>query len=178
MALRALLLASEKGAADTAERFEVLLNGKPVETLTLTPDNNDLLHQFVLKGVDARVPQRVDVRFEGKGGLAYQVVGATSLPWEQKPRRRGSFHRCRLRPHASCAGRYRHGHRDDPQQPATRPPTWSWSILEFRPASTCSAKTCNLSRKKQRRQGGQPGENSASPLHRRSFTSIRSPRKR
>ena len=34
--------------------LEVLLNGKPVEKLTLTADNNDLLHQFVFKGVGAK----------------------------------------------------------------------------------------------------------------------------
>ena len=52
MALRALLLATEKGAADVQGTLEVLLNGKPVEKLTLTSENNDLLHQFVFKGAD------------------------------------------------------------------------------------------------------------------------------
>jgi len=109
MALRALLLATEKGGADTQDTLVVLLNGKPVEKLTLTPENNDLLHQFVFKGAeivgssDARpepnavrpylatekLPGQsantVEIRFEGKGGLAYQVVGSYFLPWEQKP---------------------------------------------------------------------------------------------
>jgi hypothetical protein len=53
MALRALLLATEKGAADVRGTLQVLLNGKPVEKLTLTPENNDLLHQFVFKGYRA-----------------------------------------------------------------------------------------------------------------------------
>ena len=35
----------------------VLLNGKPVEKLTLTPENNDLLHQFVFKGIDLQTLQ-------------------------------------------------------------------------------------------------------------------------
>ncbi|MGO9270083.1 MAG: carboxypeptidase regulatory-like domain-containing protein [Terriglobia bacterium] len=85
MALRALLLATEKGTADTQGALEVLLNGKPVEKLTLTPENNDLLHQFVFKGVDAQSASTVEIRFEGKGGLAYQVVGSYFLPWDQKP---------------------------------------------------------------------------------------------
>src|SRR5579864_9057781 len=50
MALRALLLSTEKSASDVRGTLEISLNGKPVETLTLTPDNNDLLHQFVFKG--------------------------------------------------------------------------------------------------------------------------------
>ncbi|MGA1985678.1 MAG: MG2 domain-containing protein [Candidatus Sulfotelmatobacter sp.] len=105
MALRALLLATEKGSADVQGTLEVLLNGKPVEKLALTPDNNDLLHQFVFKGVGpknlgsigmgaksvgskeptAESSNMVEIRFEGKGGLAYQVVGSYFLPWDEKP---------------------------------------------------------------------------------------------
>jgi hypothetical protein len=95
MALRALLLATERGAADTRGTLEVIFNGKPVEKLTLTPENNDLLHQFVFKGSDAKggdakglSPEganTVEIRFEGKGGLAYQVVGSYFLPWDEKP---------------------------------------------------------------------------------------------
>ena len=89
----------------------ILLNGRTVEKLTLTPENNDLLHQFVFKGVtvagpggaargpnagrvsassevDATKPANtVEIRFEGKGGLAYQVVGSYFLPWDEKPER-------------------------------------------------------------------------------------------
>jgi uncharacterized protein YfaS (alpha-2-macroglobulin family) len=90
MALRALLLATEKGAADVRGTLEVLLNGKPVEKLTLTPENNDLLHQFVFKGIepkgkDSDAANTVEIRFEGKGGLAYQIVGSYFLPWDEKP---------------------------------------------------------------------------------------------
>ncbi|HEY1339666.1 MAG TPA: MG2 domain-containing protein [Bryobacteraceae bacterium] len=87
MSLRALLLSTEKGAADVRGTIEVSLNGKPVERLTLTPENNDLLHQFVLKDVDGRGVNRVAIRFDGKGGLAYQVAGRYFLPWAEKPQR-------------------------------------------------------------------------------------------
>jgi hypothetical protein len=85
MALRALLLSTEKGAADVRGTVEITLNGKPVQKLTLTPDNNDLLHQFVFKGVDAKAANNVAIRFDGKGGLAYQVVGRYFVPWNEKP---------------------------------------------------------------------------------------------
>ena len=90
MALRALLLATEEGAADVQGTLEVLLNGKPVEELKLTSENNDLLHQFVFKGVGAKAvgsedSNSVEIRFEGKGGLAYQVIGSYFLPWDEKP---------------------------------------------------------------------------------------------
>ncbi len=90
MALRALLLATEKGAADVRGTLVVLLNGNPVEKLALTPENNDLLHQFVFKQIESKGKglagaNTVEIRFEGKGGLAYQVVGNYFLPWDEKP---------------------------------------------------------------------------------------------
>jgi uncharacterized protein YfaS (alpha-2-macroglobulin family) len=85
MALRALLLSSEKGSADVRGTLQVLVNGKTLEKLELTPDNNDLLHQFVFKEIDSARANSVAIRFEGKGGLAYQVVGSYFLPWTEKP---------------------------------------------------------------------------------------------
>ena len=82
MALRAILLSTEKGTADVRGTVEVSVNGKTVETLTLTPDNNDLLHQFVFPAQGANA---VELRFAGKGQLAYQVVGRHFVPWEDAP---------------------------------------------------------------------------------------------
>jgi len=87
MALRALLLATEKGAADVQGTLMVLVNGKAAEKLILTPENNDLLHQFVFQGSDSQGIATIEIQFEGKGGLAYQVVGSYFLPWDQKPER-------------------------------------------------------------------------------------------
>jgi hypothetical protein len=84
MALRALLLATEKGNADVQGTVEIALNGKPAGKLTLTPANNDLLHQFVFKNLDAKTNE-VALLFDGKGGLAYQVVGRYFVPWTEKP---------------------------------------------------------------------------------------------
>jgi len=85
MALRALLLATEKGSADVRGTLLVLLNGETVEKLALTADNNDLLHQFVFKNLATKGASTVELRFEGKGGLAYQIVGNYFLPWDEKP---------------------------------------------------------------------------------------------
>jgi hypothetical protein len=84
MALRALLTATEKSAADVQGTVVVLVNGKPAEKLELTPENNDLLHQFVFKDVQQQAPSNVELRFEGKGTLGYQVVGQYFLPWDEK----------------------------------------------------------------------------------------------
>jgi alpha-2-macroglobulin-like protein len=85
MALRALLLSTEKGTADVRGTVEVTLNGRSAERLTLTAANNDLYHQFVLKGVDSRGPNRVELKFSGQGTLAYQVAGRYFVPWTEKP---------------------------------------------------------------------------------------------
>jgi alpha-2-macroglobulin-like protein len=85
MALRALLLASQSNASDVRGSVAIMLNGQPVETLRVSPENNDLLHQFVLKVIDTQQPNSVQLRFEGTGGLAYQVVGRYFTPWEEKP---------------------------------------------------------------------------------------------
>jgi hypothetical protein len=88
MALRALLMASEHGTSDVRGTVQVLLDGKVAQSLELTRENNDLLHQFVFKGsdlggIDASHAAKVELKFEGSGGLAYQVVGRYFTPWEK-----------------------------------------------------------------------------------------------
>jgi uncharacterized protein YfaS (alpha-2-macroglobulin family) len=85
MALRALLISSEAGASDVRGAVQVVIDGKPVETVKLTQNNNDLLHQFVFKGIDGQKPASVQLAFEGSGGLAYQIVGRYFIPWDDKP---------------------------------------------------------------------------------------------
>ena len=85
MALRALLLSTEKGAADVRGTLQISLNGKPAQKLVLDAENNDLLHQFAFKDIDSKSANTVEIRFDGKGGLAYQVVGKYFVPWDQKP---------------------------------------------------------------------------------------------
>ena len=85
MALRSLLLASQLSASDVKGTLTVLLDGKPAETLKLTAENNDLLHQFVFKDIDASKPASVDLSFDGEGTLAYQIAGRFFIPWTEKP---------------------------------------------------------------------------------------------
>jgi hypothetical protein len=53
--------------------------------LKLDQENSDLLHQFVFKGIDAHEANSVEIRFNGTGGLGYQVVGRYFVPWQDKP---------------------------------------------------------------------------------------------
>jgi hypothetical protein len=67
----------------------VKVDGNEVETLKLAEENNDLLHQFVLKGIDAQKAHAVQLEFDGTGGLAYQVVGRFFMPWSKEHGREG-----------------------------------------------------------------------------------------
>lgn len=87
MALRALLLATQLSASDVRGGLAVMVDGKEVESLQLTAENNDLLHQFVLKGIDGREARDVVLKFDGTGGLAYQVVGRYFTPWNEEKKR-------------------------------------------------------------------------------------------
>ena len=85
MALRALLLSTSKGSSDVRGTVELTLNGKPVQKLALTSENNDLFHQFVFKNADLGAANTVALRFTGTGSLAYQVAGNYFTPWQDKP---------------------------------------------------------------------------------------------
>jgi hypothetical protein len=85
MALRALLLSADKAGGTAKGAVEVILNGKVANRLALTSENNDLLHQFVFKEVDARSANAVEIRFTGEGSVAYQVAGRYFMPWNEKP---------------------------------------------------------------------------------------------
>jgi hypothetical protein len=85
MALKALLLSTEKGSADLHGTVEITLNGQPAGKLTITPDNADVFHQFVLKPTDSSGANDVALRFKGEGALAYQVAGRYFVPWAANP---------------------------------------------------------------------------------------------
>lgn len=84
MALRALLRATNAGIAAKGS-IQLVWNGKPAATLELTDENNDLLHQVVLKGGGMQSTNVVEIRFTGRGGVAYQVASRSFLPWKEKP---------------------------------------------------------------------------------------------
>jgi len=83
MALRALLWASEQSGSDARGTAEVLLDGKMVASLEINKENNDLFHQFVLPQTSIDRGNEIEIRFSGKGGLAYQIAGRYFVPWQQ-----------------------------------------------------------------------------------------------
>jgi hypothetical protein len=83
MALRALLLSTGQGGATAKGAVEVLWNGQVASRLTLTAENNDLLHQVTIKDVQPQAANKVEIRFHGEGSLSYQVAGRYFVPWKE-----------------------------------------------------------------------------------------------
>ena len=84
VALRSLLLATEKSSAEARGTVKITLNGKPAAHLALTQENGDLFHQFVLQGLDFNGSNKVGIDFQGEGTPAYQVAGQYFVPWTAK----------------------------------------------------------------------------------------------
>ncbi len=85
MALRALLLATEKAQPTCAARLRSRSMASPWRNSTLTPENNDLLHQFVFKNVDAKAAKTVAIQLRGEGRPRLSDRGTLFRAWEEKP---------------------------------------------------------------------------------------------
>lgn len=85
LALKAFLLSFTKGTnADTAGTVEVSIDGKAVERVQITKDNNDLLHMVDLKAYTHEGAHRVSLAFAGKGSMQYQIIGRYYVPWARR----------------------------------------------------------------------------------------------
>jgi EAL domain-containing protein (putative c-di-GMP-specific phosphodiesterase class I) len=63
---------------------ELAVNGKSAEKLVLTPENNDLLHQFVFKEIDGSGANTVEIRYDAKGHWVIRQSGQYFIPWDEK----------------------------------------------------------------------------------------------
>jgi len=85
LSLKAFLLSYTKGTnSDTAGTVEVAIDGKPVDRVQITKDNNDLLHMVDLKAYTHEGAHRVSLSFAGKGSMQYQIVGRYYVPWARR----------------------------------------------------------------------------------------------
>jgi hypothetical protein len=87
VALRALLLAAGRSGSDAHGTVDVLLNQTKIDSVTLTKDNNDLLHQFVVPHVSSDGDNEIELRYSGEGTIAYQIAGRYFVPWEASTER-------------------------------------------------------------------------------------------
>ena len=86
MALRALLLSTEKGAADVRGTVEIIAERQAGREPRADRRRTTTCCTSSSSRTSTRTaPTRSTLRFDGKGGLAYQVVGRYFLPWNEKP---------------------------------------------------------------------------------------------
>jgi uncharacterized protein YfaS (alpha-2-macroglobulin family) len=85
LSLKAFLLSFTKGTnADTSGTVEVSVDGKPVDRVQITKENNDLLHMIDLKAYTHEGAHRVSLSFAGKGSMQYQIIGRYYVPWARR----------------------------------------------------------------------------------------------
>ena len=85
LSLKAFLLSFTKGTnADTSGTVEVSIDGKPVDRVEITKENNDLLHMVDLKAYTHEGAHRVSLSFAGKGSMQYQIIGRYYVPWGRR----------------------------------------------------------------------------------------------
>ncbi len=85
LSLKAFLLSFTKGTnADTAGTVEVSIDGRAVDRVQITKDNNDLLHMVDLKAYTHDGAHKVSLSFAGKGSMQYQIVGRYYMSWGRR----------------------------------------------------------------------------------------------
>jgi uncharacterized protein YfaS (alpha-2-macroglobulin family) len=86
LSLKAFLLSFTKGTnSETSGTVEVSVDGKAVDRVQITKDNNDLLHMVDLKAYTHEGAHRVGLSFAGKGSMQYQIIGRYYVPWVKRP---------------------------------------------------------------------------------------------
>jgi alpha-2-macroglobulin-like protein len=84
-ALRALLLAAEKGTDGAVGSLQVDVDGAPFTTLSLTADQGDVMTTVNLKPYATVGAHHVALSFVGTGKVSYNLVARHNLAWAEVP---------------------------------------------------------------------------------------------
>ena len=85
LTMKALILSIKNATGKIHADATILVNGKAVDNVVLTPENADVLRQFDLKDQTQKGENQVQIKFAGEGGALYQIVARYYLPWKQRP---------------------------------------------------------------------------------------------
>ena len=83
LSLKALLQSVRGNADQTNAQVTITLNGGQAKTLTVTPENFDVVQMVSFEDVNVGRENVVAISAEGKGSLMYQVAGSYYLPWDE-----------------------------------------------------------------------------------------------
>lgn len=82
LALKVLIGAVEISSQGADARISVLVDGQKVHEVIMNDENKDVLQLIDLKAYAKKGDTDVRIRFQGKGGLFYQLVSSYHLKWE------------------------------------------------------------------------------------------------
>ncbi|MGC9393673.1 MAG: MG2 domain-containing protein [Anaerolineae bacterium] len=85
LALKALIASVKSGAEDVDATVTVTLNGGQTKTVTVKPENFDVVQMLVFDDVPPGRENNVEITMAGEGNLMYQVAGSYYLPWDKLP---------------------------------------------------------------------------------------------
>jgi len=85
-AMRALLAGSDGGGGGVEKDLSIALiaNGKPAKQVDITPETSDVFRSISLRHLVKAGENTVALEPSGKGNLAYQIVAAHYLPWQEE----------------------------------------------------------------------------------------------
>jgi hypothetical protein len=83
LSLRLFIEVARNSTPEINGRVTVLLGDRTVGSVSISPANADLLHQFDLSDGVVRGDNEVTLVLEGESGLYYQIAGEYWLPWSE-----------------------------------------------------------------------------------------------
>lgn len=83
--MHVMLAAAAAAGQDIDGRLTIRVNGREAESFQITPADSDVMRQAELSRLLAEGGNTVSLAWEGKGEIAYQLVGRYYLPWNQTP---------------------------------------------------------------------------------------------
>ena len=83
LSLKALLQSVRTGAESVDASVTVTLNGGQEHTVTITPENFDVVQIVTFDDVSPGMENTIALTMQGEGNLMYQISGAYYLPWKE-----------------------------------------------------------------------------------------------
>ena len=88
LALNALLKGSSSAVGEADGTATVLLNGREMGQIRITPENSDVAHLLALSDGNGGLKSgahNVEIRMDGTGKPAFQIFGRFYMPWGNQP---------------------------------------------------------------------------------------------
>ena len=84
LALKTMILSLGNATEEMEGKVTVNLDGEPVATVEITPDNCDVVRLLNLGSIADSGKYEVELQLEGDGSVLYQVIGSYFTPWTDK----------------------------------------------------------------------------------------------